>query len=110
VLHHLRTDDEWRNVFLAFYHALRPGGSLWIFDLVDSSLPAIRQLMQAQYGEYLVRLKDEAYRDQVFAYVEKEDTPRPLIEQLDLLRHVGFRQVEVLHKNVCFAAFGGVKN
>ena len=43
----------------------------------------------------------------MFAYVEKEDTPRPLLFQLDLLRQVGFAQVEVLHKNVCFAAFGG---
>jgi tRNA (cmo5U34)-methyltransferase len=45
----------------------------------------------------------------VFDYVEKEDTPRPLMYQLDLLRSVGFRTVEVLHKNSCFAAFGVVK-
>ena len=62
-----------------------------------------------RYGEYLTGLKDDAYRDHVFAYVEKEDTPRPLLFQLDLLRQVGFAQVEVLHKNVCFAAFGDVK-
>ena len=109
VLHHLRTDSEWRNVFAAFYRALRPGGSVWVFDLVESSIPAIHQLMRRQYGEYLTRLKDEAYRNHVFAYVEKEDTPRPLLFQLDLLRQVGFAQVEVLHKNVCFAAFGAVK-
>ena len=65
--------------------------------------------MRRRYGEYLTRLKDEAYRDQVFAYVEKEDTPRPLAYQLDLLRRVGFEGIDVLHKNVCFAAFGGVK-
>ncbi len=109
VLHHLRTDSEWRAVFAAFHRALRPGGSVWIFDLVESSIPAVQQLMRQQYGEYLTRFKDEAYRDHVFAYVEKEDTPRPLLYQLDLLRQVGFAQVEVLHKNVCFAAFGAVK-
>jgi len=109
VLHHLRSDAEWRNVFSAFYRALRPGGSLWIFDLIESSIPAIQALMQQQYGEYLTRLKDAAYRDHVFAYVEKEDTPRPLIFQLDLLREVGFKEIEILHKNVCFAAFGAVK-
>src|SRR5262249_24715455 len=27
VLHHLRTDDQWRAVFSAFHRALRPGGS-----------------------------------------------------------------------------------
>ncbi len=109
VLHHLRADQEWRDVFAAFHRALRPGGSLWVFDLVESSIPAVRRLMRRRYGEYLTRLKDEAYRDHVFAYVEKEDTPRPLLFQLDLLRQVGFAQVEVLHKNVCFAAFGAVK-
>ena len=109
VLHHLRTDQEWRDVFTALYRALRPSGSVWVFDLVESSIPAVGQLMRRRYGEYLTGLKDEAYRDHVFAYVEKEDTPRPLLFQLDLLRQVGFLQVEVLHKNVCFAAFGAVK-
>jgi tRNA (cmo5U34)-methyltransferase len=80
-----------------------------VFDLVESSIPAVDQLMWKRYGEYLVRLKDEAYRDHVTAYVEKEDTPRPLMFQLDVMRQAGFSGVEVLHKNVCFAAFGGVR-
>jgi tRNA (cmo5U34)-methyltransferase len=109
VLHHLRTDEEWRSVFTALHTALRPGGSLWVFDLVESAIPAVQRLMWERYGEYLTALKDAAYRDHVFAYVEKEDTPRPLTFQLDLLREIGFAQVEVLHKNVCFAAFGALK-
>jgi tRNA (cmo5U34)-methyltransferase len=109
VLHHLRTHDEWRDVFTSFHRLLNTGGSFWVFDVVESSMPAIEALMQAEYGEYLTRLKDEAYRDHVFAYVAKEDTPRPLMYQLDLLREVGFSQVDVLHKNACFAAFGALK-
>ena len=109
VLHHLRNDHEWREVFASFHRTLRPGGSVWVFDLVESSSPAVQGLMRQRYGEYLTRLKDESYRDHVFAYVEQEDTPRPLLFQLDLLRQVGFTQVEVLHKNICFAAFGAVK-
>ena len=110
VLHHLRTDAEWQAVYASFYRALTPGGSLWVFDLVESAIPAVEALMREQYGEYLTRLKDEAYRDHVFAYVEKEDTPRSLAFQLELLRAVGFRHVEVLHKNICFAAFGAVRD
>jgi tRNA (cmo5U34)-methyltransferase len=110
VLHHLRSDAEWRDVFAAFHRALRTGGSLWIFDLVESSMPRVERLMREKYGEYLTRLKDETYRDHVFAYVAKEDTPRPLMFQLDMLREVGFGPVDVLHKNICFAVFGTVKS
>ncbi|MBS0203493.1 MAG: class I SAM-dependent methyltransferase [Planctomycetes bacterium] len=109
VLHHLRTDDEWRAVFRQFFEALRPGGSVWIFDLIEHTLPEVQRIQWRMYGEYLSRFKDDAYRDLVYAYVEREDTPKPLMFQLDLLREVGFGRVEVLHKHSCFAAFGGVK-
>ena len=109
VLHHLRTDDEWRAVFQKFHDALRPDGSIWIFDLVESSTSEVQALMWRRYGEYLASFKDEAYRDAVFAYVAKEDTPRSVTFQLELLRTVGFSEVEILHKNSCFAAFGAVK-
>lgn len=109
VFHHLREESEWRAVFAKVYTALRPGGSLWISDLVEHSVSSVQLLMWERYGEYLEQFKDAAYRDQVLAYVGHEDTPRPLTFQLDLLRDCGFRSVEILHKNNCFAAFGAVK-
>jgi tRNA (cmo5U34)-methyltransferase len=109
VLHHLREDSEWKAVFTRFHAALRPGGWLWIHDFIEHSHPAVQGLMWERYGAYLTQLKDAAYRDHVFAYTEQEDTPRSLMFQLDLLRSVGFQQVEVLHKNNCFAAFGAMK-
>ena len=109
VLHHLRTDDEWEQTFRKLYDALRPGGSFWVFDMVTASIESIRELLDLRYGKYLVGLKDEAYRDHVFAYIEKEDTPKPLVYQLNLMQKVGFQQVDVLHFNTRFAAFGGVK-
>lgn len=109
VLHHLRGDEEWRAVFRKLFDALKPGGSLWIADAVTHEIPAVHDLMWRRYGEYLTTLRDEAYRDHVFAYIEQEDTPRPLVFQLDLLREVGLRAVDVLHKNSKFAAFGAIR-
>ncbi|EEI93400.1 methyltransferase domain protein [Sphingobacterium spiritivorum ATCC 33300] len=106
VLHHLRTDADWESAFAKFYEWLRPGGSIWIFDLLIQQEAGIQQLIyKERYGAYLKELKDEAYRDHVFAYIEKEDTPQTLVYQLDLLRQAGFRSVDVLHKNLCFASF-----
>jgi len=109
-LHHLRTDDEWAEVFAKIHRALRPGGSFWVSDLVEHSIGAVQSLMWTRYGDYLVRLGGDAYRDEVFAYVEREDTPRPLAYQIDLLGRVGFGRIDILHKNSVFAAFGGVKS
>lgn len=109
VFHHLREEAEWEAVFGKCYDALKPGGSLWISDLIAHDDPTVQAVMWQRYGKYLVELKGEAYRDQVFGYIEQEDTPRPLLYQLHLLKQVGFRSVEVLHKNALFAAFGGIK-
>jgi tRNA (cmo5U34)-methyltransferase len=109
VLHHLRTNAEWEAVFSKIYKSLRAGGAFWISDYIEHSIPGVQQVMWQRFGEYLKGLKDADYRDHVFAYIEREDTPRSVIYQLDLLRKVGFKRVEILHKNACFAAFGGVK-
>jgi tRNA (cmo5U34)-methyltransferase len=109
VLHHLRSDEEWRAVFARFHALLRPGGAVWIFDLVEHPTSAVQKLMWGRYGQYLEGLEDTTYRDQVFGYIQQEDTPRSLNYQMDLLGQAGFAQVEVLHKNGPFAAFGAIK-
>lgn len=109
VLHHLRDETDWRQTFEKIFRLVAPGGSFWITDLVSHENGAIQAMMWNRYGDYLVELGDEAYRDRVFEYVDREDSPRPVTYQLDLLRKVGFQQVELLHKNSCFAAFGAVK-
>jgi tRNA (cmo5U34)-methyltransferase len=110
VLHHLRDDADWTSAFEKLYRITAPGGSIWITDLVAHESDAAHRLMWERYGEYLARLGGEKYRDEVFAYIEKEDSPRPVTYQLELLREVGFSQVELLHKNSCFAAFGAIKS
>ena len=82
---------------------------MWVFDLVTHELSSVQETMWKRYGDYLTALRDEAYRDHVFRYVEEEDTPRPVTYQLDLFRRSGFRAVDVLHKNGPFAAFGAIK-
>lgn len=109
ILHHLRTDDQWRSVFAKFCWALATGGSIWISNMVRHTLAPVQADMEMRYAQYLANLKGPEYRDTALAYSEKEDTPHSLMFQLDLLREVGFTKVELLHKNAVFAAFGAMK-
>nr|WP_068888681.1 class I SAM-dependent methyltransferase [Pedobacter panaciterrae] len=108
-LHHLRTDVDWEFVFTKIYNALKPGGSIWISDLITHDSTKINSLFQDKYRAYLETLGGAEYAQKVFDYIAYEDTPRSLNYQLALLRKVGFRETEILHKNSYFAAFGAVK-
>lgn len=109
-LHHLRDDADWETAFTKFYQLLKPGGSIWIFDLVTEDHPALRHLLFTEhYGNYLTGLKDATYRDHVFAYIEKEDSPRSVLYQTNLLQRSGFKTVTLLHKHLCFASFVAFK-
>ena len=110
VLHHLRDDADWLAAFERLHALLRPGGSVWITDLVAHETVAVDGLMWDRYDDHLRSLGGVAMVEKVRAYVDLEDSPRPVTYQLELLRRVGFADVELLHKSSCFAAFGAVKH
>jgi len=114
VLHHLRDEEDWRTTFQKIYDLTAVGGSFWITDLITHEIPVVHDMMWQRYGSYLETLdvgeiSGSEYREKVFAYIDKEDSPRPLTFQLDLLREVGFSSIDILHKNSNFAAFGAIK-
>jgi tRNA (cmo5U34)-methyltransferase len=109
VLHHLREENEWQAVFARLHRWLKPGGRLYVADLAFFDVPDAQELMWQRYGDYLTRLGGDDYRTKVFAYIEKEDSPRSLSFQLDLLKATGFSHYDVLHRNSVFACYFGVK-
>lgn len=109
VLHHLRDDADWETVFQKMFDLTAPGGSIWITDLVTQENSAVEKMMWQRYGRYLKAIGGAETKNKVFDYIDQEDSPRPVTYQLELLRKVGFTQVEILHKNATFAAFGAIK-
>jgi tRNA (cmo5U34)-methyltransferase len=108
-LHHLRAEQEWEEVFQKIFDSLNPDGSLWISDFISHEHPAIQKFMYERYGQYLELQGGPEFRDRLFSIIEREDTPRSIEYQMQLLQKIGFVNVTVLHKNACFAAFGGMK-
>ena len=109
VLHHLREESEWEFVFSKLYKILSHGGCLMISDLVLQDSEMLNDYIWEKYGTFLEGVGGAEYKSKVFDYIEKEDSPRSLFYQLELMKRVGFGHVEVLHKNICFAAYGGIK-
>lgn len=108
VLHHLRGEAEWRETFARLHAAIAPGGLLAVHDMVATKGFAAAEAVRRRYGKHLVELRDEAYRDHVFAYIEKEDTPESLADQILWLRDAGFESVDVLHALDGFAVYVAV--
>ena len=109
VLHHLRDDSDWELVFTKLFKALVPGGCLFISDLIRQDSEILNTYFWEKYGEYLESVGGKDFKSTIFEYIDLEDTPRSLFYQLDLMKKVGFKNMEILHKNSCFAAFGGIK-
>lgn len=109
VLHHLRDDNDWESTFEKLFRLLQPGGCLMISDLITQDTKVLNDYTWERYGDYLEGLQGKEYRHKVLDYVAKEDSPRSMNYQLDLMKKVGFQKVEILHKNMCFGAFGGIK-
>jgi tRNA (cmo5U34)-methyltransferase len=109
VLHHLRDEADWQREFARLHAWLKPGGRLYVADVAYFDLPEVQEVMWARYGHYLEGLKGPAYRETVFAYMDREDSPRSLPFQLELLRTTGFSGWDVLHRNSIFACYVAVK-
>ena len=109
VLHHLRDNNDWQAAFEKIFRLAAPGGGVWISDFIAHEQEKVQRLMSDRYGEYLRSLPARSGSRSCFGLIEREDTPRSVAFQLDLLNRVGFKTVDVLHKNSCCAVFLALK-
>jgi tRNA (cmo5U34)-methyltransferase len=91
------------------YDVLLPGGTFWYWDLVRHEDTAIEKIQQERYRQYLIGFQGEAYQEQVFRQIEKEDTPESITFIMRTMFDVGFSNIDMIHKNGPFAALVGIK-
>jgi tRNA (cmo5U34)-methyltransferase len=109
VLHHLCDGIDWENVFRKLYNLLKPNGCLMISDLIKHDNDVLTEYFWQRYSDYLDKTGGQEYRRKVLDYIAKEDSPQSITYQLELMKKTCFVSVEILHKNGCFGAFGGIK-
>ncbi len=99
-LHHLRTHEEWHAVFARVFRALRPGGAFWICDLIKHENLAAEEVQRRRYADYLTELDGKAYQEEIFDMIARTDTPETIDFQMQTLRGAGFRNLDIVHKNM----------
>ncbi|MFA6320937.1 MAG: methyltransferase domain-containing protein [Candidatus Omnitrophota bacterium] len=108
VLHHLDKKNK-KLFYRKIFNALPKGG---VFYTADFVLPPSDYLAKAYVGQWKKFLRKSFSSSQINEILTKhkeEDRPAELLFEIDLLRKVGFRDVEVVWKNYNFAVYGGVK-
>lgn len=109
VLHHLRTREEWHNVFSNIYRSLKPGGSFWMSDLIKHENGVVETYQKERYAEYLVNKLGKDQQERSFQMIEASDTPETPTFLVRTLESVGFHPVDIIHKNMTFATFVAFK-
>jgi tRNA (cmo5U34)-methyltransferase len=108
-MHHLRGDAEWEKTFEDFHEMLTKGGLLLVIDLISHVNSENEKVQKERWGKHLEDFKGKEFRDYALESSSREDSPRPLLYQIELLRKCGFREIDILHKNSVFAAYYGIK-
>ncbi len=104
VLHHLRSREEWKNVMEKIYRSLKSGGTFWMWDLVRYEEKNLQAIQYERFSEYLLKQGGQEYQRMILERIDQSDTPESTAFIQRLLWQIGFREVDILHKNAVFAA------
>lgn len=109
-LHHIREEDQKRDLYGRIYAALVPGGVFWNADAVLASSPPIQDLYMAKWKEHMRRTVPEKEIEETWMVKHAaEDHPKKLLDELRWLQEAGFMDPDVVWKEYYCAVFGARK-
>lgn len=109
-LHHLRTDEDKKELYSRIYDALREGGVFYNADWILGSNKYLNDVYLEKWKEFMLKsISLGEIEEKWLPKHYEEDAPSKLIDHVDWLMDIGFEDVDVLWKYYGNAVFGGVK-
>jgi tRNA (cmo5U34)-methyltransferase len=109
-LHHIDSDKTKIAFYEKIYRALKKGGIFINADIVLSSSPFFQQENMKNWERFLLKSYNIRHvRKMWLARYKDEDRPASLLLQLEWLRKIGFKDVDVFWKYYNFSVYGGRK-
>lgn len=109
-LHHLVTDEDKIEFYKKIHDALNEGGVFYNADVVLGSNDYLKELYINKWKEFMNQsVSMEEIEEKWVPAAETEDHPSKLMDHLDWLRDIGFKDVDVIWKYYSGTVYGGYK-
>ncbi len=109
-LHHLRTQDDKKTFYMKIFDHLNNDGVFYNADIILGSSEHLQNLYMAKWKAFMRKsISDEEVNSLWIFKYKDEDKPEELVRQLEWLRAIGFKEIDVVWKYYNFAVYGGRK-
>ena len=109
-LHHLVTDKDKKDIYSRIYNSLNLPGIFYNADNILAANDYLQGLYINKWKEFMIRnVSKEEIKNKWLPRYYLEDRPARLVDQLDWLKEIGFKDVDVIWKYYNFAVYGGRK-
>jgi tRNA (cmo5U34)-methyltransferase len=109
-LHHIKTDEEKKKFYMRIYYVLSKGGVFLNSDNVLGSNQSLNEIYMEKWIEFMLQnvSKKEVEEKWLPKHVE-EDFPAPLIQHLQWLNEIGFKNIDIIWKYYGSAVYCGTR-
>jgi tRNA (cmo5U34)-methyltransferase len=109
-LHHLVTDEDKKEFNAKIYKALNLSGLFLNADVILGSNNYLQELYLEKWKEFMNQnVSMEEIEKKWIPAAKEEDHPAKLVDQLEWLQNIGFKDVDVIWKYYGSAVYGGYK-
>jgi len=110
-MHHLKTDQDKKEMYQKIYESLTPGGVFYNADVVLGSTKYLQNLYLGKWKEFMaLSHSEEEIENKWMPTHRREDKPAKMIDHIKWLEEAGFKQVDVVWKYYNYGVYGGVNS
>jgi len=109
-LHHLESDEDKKIFYQKIYNALADNGVFYNADVVLGSNSHLQDLYMEKWKTFMKKSVslDEIENKWIEKY-KSEDRPTSLMNHINLLKDIGYKNIDVVWKYYNYCVYGGYK-
>jgi len=109
-LHHIITDEDKKDFYKKIFAALKTDGVFYNADVIIAATEHAEERTMEKWKTWLRQFhSEEDMMEMVINRYYEEDKPTTIVNHLNWMQEIGFRNVDVIWKRVKGVVYGGTK-